>query len=477
MQPIAAVFVVFLAVGFIVYAVRSEPVKLRTSPANAPYFSWSIRAAYQLLLELDVPISITALRDAAQQADSDGDSQLEACARVLQQCGVSARVTDLSMEMVAALGQPAIVVGPQGHLVVVKKVRTEFYLLDYPRPPEFLATPGFHSWWPRRAILVDPMPRRPWGTSSLVASSRVIDFGSIDAGVTVERTFTIYNPTDAPIAITRVDTSCGCTLLKGDLTALREREAAEFVLKFDSRGKEGLQEHMCIVHANDGFVPLRVSGYVAIPVGFNPRTVNFGRVAVGEIVARCITFSAPDEADNDQRVILAVDTPESVSYQIRRGAPRKCPRLSERLFLTFTPNEDRTGRFDGAVRIRYRVRGEAQEVEIPCRAVVVGYRKIQKLVVIHVHKKRNTGVIRTIPVPGVVASTAHGFAIRPAGQRIDIVPRKADGGDLVLDVHVSGGEGLPRKAVVEFRVRAAGTTTLYEIILVINTEESNETYS
>ena len=77
------------------------------------------------------------------------------------------------------------------------------------------------------------------------------DFGSIPASETVSHEFTVSNKGGAPLNISRVQTSCGCTAAVIGHQFLKPGESTVLKVTFDPRGRTGTQSRTIWIHSND----------------------------------------------------------------------------------------------------------------------------------------------------------------------------------------------------------------------------------
>jgi archaellum component FlaG (FlaF/FlaG flagellin family) len=79
----------------------------------------------------------------------------------------------------------------------------------------------------------------------------VYDFGDIPAGDKVEHTFRFKNTGNAPLIITNVQVTCGCTTPKGwARDPIAPGESGEITIAFNTLGKFGLQKKVVTVISN-----------------------------------------------------------------------------------------------------------------------------------------------------------------------------------------------------------------------------------
>ncbi|NLR92752.1 MULTISPECIES: DUF1573 domain-containing protein [Flammeovirga] len=76
------------------------------------------------------------------------------------------------------------------------------------------------------------------------------EFGDIHQGDVVEHTFKFTNSGDAPLVITNVTTTCGCTAPKWPKEPIAPGDEGQILVKFNSRGKRGVQNKPITVYSN-----------------------------------------------------------------------------------------------------------------------------------------------------------------------------------------------------------------------------------
>lgn len=84
----------------------------------------------------------------------------------------------------------------------------------------------------------------------------VVDFGSIAEGEIIKHEFRFENTGDAPLILSTIETSCGCTVAKNWPKApLAPGEEGSFSVEFDTNRRPGFQSKTITVLANT--VPAR----------------------------------------------------------------------------------------------------------------------------------------------------------------------------------------------------------------------------
>ncbi|MFN4000361.1 DUF1573 domain-containing protein [Algoriphagus sp.] len=77
-----------------------------------------------------------------------------------------------------------------------------------------------------------------------------IDFGDIVQGAKVEHTFTLTNSGTAPLVISNVAATCGCTVPSWPKEPVAPGKSAEIKVSFNSTGKMGKQNSVVRIYSN-----------------------------------------------------------------------------------------------------------------------------------------------------------------------------------------------------------------------------------
>ncbi|BDC98939.1 DUF1573 domain-containing protein [Persicobacter psychrovividus] len=90
------------------------------------------------------------------------------------------------------------------------------------------------------------------------------DFGQVVAGDSVALTFDFENAGPSPLVISKVITTCGCTVPTYPKEPVKAGQKAQILVHFNSRGKIGRQNKLIRVVCNvaEGYKVLRISGTV-----------------------------------------------------------------------------------------------------------------------------------------------------------------------------------------------------------------------
>jgi hypothetical protein len=101
---------------------------------------------------------------------------------------------------------------------------------------------------------------------AITFENRVLDFGSIRQGESVEHDFAFSNTGKSDLVIRRVRSGCGCTATEPQKTLLRPGESSSIKAVFNSGGFSGRQSKTITVISNDPADPniiLRITGEIA----------------------------------------------------------------------------------------------------------------------------------------------------------------------------------------------------------------------
>ncbi|MCH7397235.1 DUF1573 domain-containing protein [Belliella sp. DSM 107340] len=86
--------------------------------------------------------------------------------------------------------------------------------------------------------------------AEIIFKEKSIDFGDITQGDKVEHTFVFENTGSAPLVISNVAVTCGCTAPNWPKTPIAPGEKGEMKVVFNSAGKMGKQNSVVRVYSN-----------------------------------------------------------------------------------------------------------------------------------------------------------------------------------------------------------------------------------
>ncbi|HMC01326.1 MAG TPA: DUF1573 domain-containing protein [Flavobacteriaceae bacterium] len=94
----------------------------------------------------------------------------------------------------------------------------------------------------------------------------VIDYGTIEKGANGVRTFEFTNTGDAPLIITKVSSSCGCTVPKKPDAPIMPGETGEIQVKYDTNRVMPIRKTITVISNSDTpTVALKIKGEVIDP--------------------------------------------------------------------------------------------------------------------------------------------------------------------------------------------------------------------
>jgi len=101
-------------------------------------------------------------------------------------------------------------------------------------------------------------------TASIAFTEIEHDFGKVDAGEKVAYTFSYKNKGNAPLVISYVSTTCGCTASKYSRKPVPPGGSGTIEVIFDSEGRNGRQSKVITVRSNatKSTVLLKITGEV-----------------------------------------------------------------------------------------------------------------------------------------------------------------------------------------------------------------------
>ena len=95
-----------------------------------------------------------------------------------------------------------------------------------------------------------PVFEEPVNGPKIVFAEASFDFGDIEQGDIVEHVFKFENTGNQPLILSNVMTTCGCTAPSWPREPIAPGESSEILVKFNSRGKIGIQNKVITVVSN-----------------------------------------------------------------------------------------------------------------------------------------------------------------------------------------------------------------------------------
>ena len=103
-------------------------------------------------------------------------------------------------------------------------------------------------------------------------SEKMFQFGEINQGDIVEHIFTFENTGNAPLILSDVKTTCGCTAPEWPKEPIASGKTAELKVRFNSRGKSGAQNKAITIlsNAQNASEVIRILTQVKLPPPVDP---------------------------------------------------------------------------------------------------------------------------------------------------------------------------------------------------------------
>ena len=170
------------------------------------------------------------------------------------------------------------------------------------------------------------------------------DFGNIRQGEKVSHTLEVRNVGEAELLISKVKTSCGCTVASISSKNLQPGEKSLVEITFDSRGRRGKQKKTVYIDSNDPDEPRKkfiFQGNIEVPPGpevrFIPRRWNLVPVSEGDTPSTVITVR-----NSGQLELVIKEVTASMGCQAELLSPKEVPPGGEaKIKITLSPIESK----------------------------------------------------------------------------------------------------------------------------------------
>lgn len=182
----------------------------------------------------------------------------------------------------------------------------------------------------------------------------VKDFGTVWVGPVLKHSFTIENKGEAPLRITKVRPSCGCTIAGPYPKMIEPGQSGSFPFSVHSNKLRGRFEKGITIKSNDPANPnfrLRLRGEVKRYVELTPSAINFGKLYGDEPMEKVIKIkNNTDEpiqvelgtqlkTENFKAEVVASEAGKAYELHVRAEPPYKPGTIREILLLK-TSNEN-----------------------------------------------------------------------------------------------------------------------------------------
>ena len=110
------------------------------------------------------------------------------------------------------------------------------------------------------------LPVMAQNTAKIEFKTDVIDYGTIEKGADGVRTFEFTNTGDAPLIISKVSSSCGCTVPKKPDGPILPGDTGEIQVKYDTKRVMPIRKTITVIsNAETPTVALKIKGNVIDP--------------------------------------------------------------------------------------------------------------------------------------------------------------------------------------------------------------------
>lgn len=207
----------------------------------------------------------------------------------------------------------------------------------------------------------------PQAAPVIVCDQPAYEFGNADPAVPVQHTFLIANKGDAPLAIRRVQPSCGCTTAQISQTNINPGETATLPAQVNLQGRSGAQEKHIAIESNDPRTPtlmLTLKGNVRPDLQVEPESLTVSPLRGDQPVTVAVVFTNHSAAPI--KVTRVETTATNLTASIAALEEGKAYRVS---VSTVPPLQ--TGPVEGMVRI-FTDSPARPVFEVPYHGVVMG---------------------------------------------------------------------------------------------------------
>ncbi len=177
---------------------------------------------------------------------------------------------------------------------------------------------------PVEAAPVEAAPVQPGGPApKIFCPEPEYNFGERDESEAVEHEFVIQNQGDAPLEITNVKTSCGCTAAKPQDSTVPPGGETKIAAKLSLHGRQGELSKTITVSSNDPLTPnlvLTLKGTVTAPIMYEPRILNFGKVLGGSAAPQKLVLRS---LTDDFEVTAVTASLDFVKTEVKEVEPKR----------------------------------------------------------------------------------------------------------------------------------------------------------
>ncbi len=219
------------------------------------------------------------------------------------------------------------------------------------------------------------------------------NFGASWVGPPLQHTFKITNAGDAPLEITRVKPSCGCTIAGNYPKTLAPGESGDFPFSMASTKLRGHFEKSVTISSNDPVTPdlrLKLKGEVKRYVEVTPPSANFARITSQETYERIVNITN----NTDTPLQLSIEQPEGSKFktELEEKTPGKQFDLRISAIPPFEPGNLRT-----TITLKTNI-PEQKDVTVDVNGIVPARLEVQpSLILVQPPRgEESTGVSRVV---------------------------------------------------------------------------------
>lgn len=202
------------------------------------------------------------------------------------------------------------------------------------------------------------------------------DFGAVWVGPPLKHSFKIKNVGDAPLEISKIRPSCGCTIAGDYPKKLDPGQEGEFPFSMLSTKLRGTFEKGITISSSDPTTPdlrLKLRGEVKRYVEVVPTSANFGKITSQEPQERIVNIT--NNTDNPLQLTLVPPADNKFKYDLVEKTPGK--RFD--LHVTAAPPFEE-GTLKGVLKINTNIDAQ-KELQVDAQAVVPARLEVQPAVV------------------------------------------------------------------------------------------------
>lgn len=200
----------------------------------------------------------------------------------------------------------------------------------------------------------------------------VVDLGQLGQLENKQVDLVIHNESNQPVEVTKVSTSCGCTVPAWTARTLQARERVQLPVFFDTGHGDGVVKRTVTVYAHDKGAPggvraleSRLHALVRPDLVIEPRRLDFGTLAASQTATASVRI-IPHGMQDLLKLSNLRTSHESLAAKVQPSPPGH----EAQLFVTFTPSLYPNRFFSGELRVVTNAPG-MPSVGIPVSAEIV----------------------------------------------------------------------------------------------------------